>query len=216
MRFMHGKMCGRAPFMDMNRDAPAMFAMAGRGPGFGRGGPGGGRGFGDDGGEGRMGRFLGQGQIRFLVLHLIAEEPRHGYELIKAIEELSEGFYAPSPGVIYPTLSYLEEGGFVEARSDGNKKSYAITDEGKTYLQEHTLEAAMAVKTLGAIGERMRRKSERHERAMREQSPDLPRSADAALLNLREVIARRLDTKPGDTSEIVRELLDLAEKLEAD
>jgi DNA-binding PadR family transcriptional regulator len=72
-----------------------------------------------------------------LVLHLIHEKPRHGYEIIKAIEELAGGAYAPSPGVIYPTLTLLEELGQVESTAEGSRKSYAITPAGAAALAEH-------------------------------------------------------------------------------
>ena len=185
--------------------------MARGGGGFGRGGFGGPFGLGDGDGPGRPGRFLGQGQIRLLVLHLIGEEPRHGYEIIKAIEEMSGGFYAPSPGVIYPTLSYLEEAGYVAATEDGNKKRYAITDEGSAYLAENMFEASMALKALSAIGDKMKRRKERHKA---EAGPELPRSVDVAMLNLREVIARKLDDDPAKASEIVRALLEFTARYE--
>jgi DNA-binding PadR family transcriptional regulator len=99
--------------------------------GFGFGGPGPhhhGRG-------GRLGRFFAHGDLHFVVLHLIAEKPRHGYEIIKAIEETVGGAYTPSPGTIYPTLTMLEEQGYatVEA-SDGGKKLYSVTEAGQAYL----------------------------------------------------------------------------------
>jgi DNA-binding PadR family transcriptional regulator len=180
----------------------------------GRGGPGGGRGFGDDG-DGRIGRFLMQGDLRLVVLALIEKEPRHGYEIIKHIEDLTYGFYAPSPGVIYPTLTYLEEAGYVVAEADGNKKRYAITDEGRKYLDENRSFAATILDRLSQLAERIKQRQERHERG-RETGPSLPRSVDSAMLNLREVIARKLEGDEKKGSEIVRLLLDLAESLERD
>ena len=72
--------------------------------------------------------------MRPLILHLIAEKPRHGYEIIKAIEELAGGAYAPSPGVIYPTLTLLEEMGQIASTTEGARKSFAITEEGSVAL----------------------------------------------------------------------------------
>ncbi|MDB5359965.1 MAG: PadR family transcriptional regulator [Rhodospirillales bacterium] len=87
------------------------------------------------GGGGRMGRLFEQGDLRFLILTLIAEKPRHGYEIIKEIEDKLMGLYSPSPGVIYPTLTLLEEMGYATvAQAEGNKKLYAITDEGRAFL----------------------------------------------------------------------------------
>jgi DNA-binding PadR family transcriptional regulator len=84
---------------------------------------------------GRMGRFFDHGDLRFVVLKLIAEKPRYGYEVIKEIEERLGGAYSPSPGVVYPTLTLLEELGYATVSSaEGNKKLYAITPEGTTFL----------------------------------------------------------------------------------
>ncbi len=89
------------------------------------------------GGGGRE-RFFDSGQLRLLILHLIAEKPSYGYEIIKAIEERLSGGYAPSPGVVYPTLTLLEEEGLAAVTStEGNKKLYAATEEGKAHLKEN-------------------------------------------------------------------------------
>lgn len=94
---------------------------AGRGP-HGRGG--------------RMGRFFDHGDLRFVVLKLIAEKPSHGYELIKAIETAAGGAYTPSPGVVYPTLTLLEELGYITVSdAGGGKKLHAITAEGEAFLE---------------------------------------------------------------------------------
>lgn len=83
----------------------------------------------------RGGRLFDHGDLRFLILHLISEKPRHGYELIKAIEEQLGGSYSPSPGVIYPTLTMLEELGYATVTaSESGKKQYAITPEGTAFL----------------------------------------------------------------------------------
>jgi DNA-binding PadR family transcriptional regulator len=108
-----------------------------RGRGFGHlaagfmAGPGrGGAGF-------RAGRKLGGGDLQLLILSLLAEKPSHGYELIKALEERSGGFYIPSPGMIYPALTYLEEIGHATVEAEGTKKRYCITDEGRGYLEQN-------------------------------------------------------------------------------
>lgn len=107
---------------------------------FGRGWPKGGPG-GGSGGRGHRGggkRLLARGDLRWMILSLIAEDgPAHGYELIKAIEARMGGAYAPSPGVIYPTLTLLEEMGALEGREAGGKKRYAITEAGQTLLEEN-------------------------------------------------------------------------------
>ena len=113
--------------------------------GFGRG-RGLGRGFGDDEGPGgwggmggrfRGGRVFGHGDLKLILLSLIAEQPRHGYELIRTIEEMFDGAYAPSPGAVYPTLTLLEELGHASVQNDDGKKLYTITEEGKAFLAEN-------------------------------------------------------------------------------
>jgi DNA-binding PadR family transcriptional regulator len=109
---------------------------SGRGEHFGRSLGGGRHGWGRGHGGGR--RMFEQGDLRFLVLSLIAEKPRHGYELIKEIEERTGGAYAPSPGVVYPLLTMLEEMGLARlSAEDGGKKLYAITPEGEAELAQN-------------------------------------------------------------------------------
>ncbi len=99
-------------------------------------------------GSGRgLGRFFAQGDLRLVILHLIAEQPRHGYELIKAIEDKVGGAYSPSPGVIYPTLTLLEEMGLVSAEAaEGARRRYAITAAGQDHLaaQQPAVQALLA------------------------------------------------------------------------
>lgn len=85
-------------------------------------------------------RFFDNGQLRLLILNLIAEKPSYGYEIMKAIEERLAGGYAPSPGVVYPTLTLLEEEGLATVSStEGNKKLYAATEQGKEVLKENSV-----------------------------------------------------------------------------
>ncbi len=86
---------------------------------------------------GRLAKLFEHGDLKMLILHLIAEKPRHGYEIIKAIEDLAGGAYTPSPGVIYPTLTLLEELGHVGVTAEGNRKSYSITEQGTASLAEN-------------------------------------------------------------------------------
>jgi DNA-binding PadR family transcriptional regulator len=98
--------------------------------------------FGDEGwGGGRRGRrtrrMFESGELRLVLLKLVADEPRHGYDLIRAIEELTGGEYAPSPGVVYPTLTLLQDMGFIEeAAGEGARKPFQITEEGRKHLDE--------------------------------------------------------------------------------
>lgn len=88
-------------------------------------------------GEGRGhpehgGRIFGHGEMRLVILQLLSESAAHGYELIKSIEERLNGAYAPSPGLIYPTLTQLEEAGYLSSASgEDSKRSYSITEEGR-------------------------------------------------------------------------------------
>jgi DNA-binding PadR family transcriptional regulator len=88
------------------------------------------------GGRGRrLGRVLDHGDLRYVLLQLVAEKPSHGYELIKAIEEKFGGMYSPSPGVVYPTLTHLEELGYLRTEpGGGTKKLYSLTEEGANFL----------------------------------------------------------------------------------
>lgn len=96
---------------------------------------GGGHGPGGHGRGGGLGRLFAHGDLHFIVLHLIAEKPRHGYEAIKAIADMVAGVYSPSPGAVYPTLTMLEEQGYVTVEaSSGTKKLYSITEDGRAYL----------------------------------------------------------------------------------
>jgi len=85
------------------------------------------------------GRFFEQGDLKYVILRLLEEKPRHGYDIIKDLEERFGGNYAPSPGTVYPTLTMLEDLGFARAREEeGGKKIYEITDEGRKHLAEHS------------------------------------------------------------------------------
>ncbi len=117
--------------------------------GFGGGGPGG---FGF-----RSGRKLSSADLQLVILALLEEKPRHGYDLIKAVEERSRGFYSPSPGVIYPALSYLEEAGDAVPESEGTRKLYRLTDAGKAHLEERRAEAKALLEQLAEMGRGMDR-----------------------------------------------------------
>jgi DNA-binding PadR family transcriptional regulator len=116
----------------------------------------GGRGAGGRGGGRR--RLFDSGELRLLLLHLIAQGPRHGYDLIRAMEELSGGAYAPSPGMVYPLLTMLAEMELVSEQADGARKLFAITDAGTAVLTEEqaALEAALSrLQTLAVKADRV-------------------------------------------------------------
>ena len=154
MRFrMHG--CGPRGF-----DFPAGLLAMGFGP-RGRGWGGGWGGWDSDwGGAGRKGRrrVFEPGELRLVLLKLIADQPRHGYDLIRAIEEMTHGTYAPSPGVVYPTLTMLQDMGHIEeTKGEGSRKAFAITDEGRTHLADKADEVEALVGRLEEMGDDQRK-----------------------------------------------------------
>lgn len=120
--------------------------FAGFGEGFGgerhRGGRGG------SGRGGPRGRVLDSAELRLVLLKLIRDEPRHGYELIKAIEALSGGAYAPSPGMVYPTLTLVADQGLVDETPDGSRKRFTITDAGSQLLADESTAVTAAIARL--------------------------------------------------------------------
>ncbi|MET3927345.1 PadR family transcriptional regulator [Devosia sp. 2618] len=143
-----------------NNDEPnwrRMEAMARRGWGRFASGIESGEGWGNMGGNFRIGRMLASGDLRLVALYLIEQQPRHGYDLIKAVEEKSGGFYAPSPGIVYPALTFLEEAGYVTSEVDGNKKLYTITDEGRAHLADNREAIESTLAFLAKAGEQVNR-----------------------------------------------------------
>ena len=185
-----------------------------------RGRHGGRHGFGGRGAGGHMGgddiragRMLAQGDLRLIALALIAEQPRHGYEIIKVLEEKTEGWYSPSPGIVYPTLTYLEEAGYVTAQAEGAKKLYAITDEGKAHLDANRAFVDPVLERLKAAGERfgaMQRRAEGEDDERRGPRSKLVR---AAMEDLRDVVIERLRNDPDAEMKLVEVLARAAQEL---
>jgi DNA-binding PadR family transcriptional regulator len=103
----------------------------------------------------RATKMLASGDLQLIILLLLRERPRHGYEVIKALEEQSCGIYTPSPGMVYPALTYLDEVGFATASSEGSKKLYTLTDEGKAHLSENGEAASEVWQHLARVGRRL-------------------------------------------------------------
>jgi DNA-binding PadR family transcriptional regulator len=162
----------------------------------------------------KAGRMLAQGDLRLIALALIAEQPRHGYEIIKVLEEKTADWYSPSPGIVYPTLTYLEEVGYVTAQAEGAKKLYTITEEGRAHLEENRDFVDAVLARLAAVGERISRMRRRQEERDDERNaPAVTPLVRAALVNLREVAAKRLDEDADAEPKIVDVLARAAAEL---
>ena len=140
---MHGRGCGP-------QDFARMAARFGSGPetmSWGMHGRHGG------GGRGGRGRMFDGGELRLVLLKLIADEPRHGYDLIRRVEELTGGAYAPSAGVVYPTLTLLADMGLIEEQqAEGAKKRFAATAEGRAHLEQNSEQVAELFARLEQVG----------------------------------------------------------------
>jgi len=112
----------------------------------------------------RSGRRFDGADLRLLILHLLEAEPRHGYDIIKAVEAMSEGAYSPSPGVVYPALTYIEEAGYAAGAAEANRKLYTITDQGRAHLEENRDALHAILARLTHFGHRRRDARERFER----------------------------------------------------
>lgn len=157
----------------------------------------------------RRGRMFAAGELRLLLLKLIADAPRHGYELIKAIEELTAGTYAPSPGTVYPTLSLLEDEGAIRevAGGDEPRKAFEATAQGREELTDRKDEAEALVERLSGHGER------HEERRRAFATPEMFR----ALGNLAQVVkikARKGGLDEDTMAQIVDLIDEMARKIE--
>lgn len=173
----------------------------------------------------RAGRMLAQGDLRLIALALIEEQPRYGYEIIKLLEEKTAGWYSPSPGMVYPTLTYLEEAGYVTAQAEGAKKLYTITEEGRANLAENRDFVNAVLERLTAIGEKATRIREHFERPEYEEHRGRRRGRDdderapvpplvrAAFENLRDVAGKKLEGDEDAETKIVEVLARAAQEL---
>ena len=155
-------------------------------------------------GRGRRGRMFDGSELRLILLKLIADQPRHGYDLIREIEELTGGAYAPSPGVVYPTITLLDDMGLIEEqKAEGAKKQFAVTEVGRVHLVERADEITALFARLTDLGaERQRTDSASIRRAMG---------------NLRSVLMHRFSRGEMSTEtlhKIVAMIDDTAQKIE--
>jgi len=168
-----------------------------------------GKGFMDgDGMGGRafgMGRKLASIDLQLLILGLLADKPCHGYEIIKALDERSKGFYVPSPGMVYPALTYLEELGHATVEPDGIRKLYHITEAGRRYLDEHRAPADALFAQFGRVAQRMerlRRALNADEESGNDQERRGPKELMRARRDLKLALADKWDSSPGEQRRI--------------
>jgi DNA-binding PadR family transcriptional regulator len=146
----------------------------------------GGRGFG-------MGRKLSSDDLQLLILGLLDEKPSYGYEIIAALDERSKGFYAPSPGMVYPALTALEDIGHASVEAEGARKRYRLTDLGTSHLKEHKSRADALFAQFAQVGERM----EHLRRAMSHEES----AEDDALMRARRALKSALIAKHDSPAE---------------
>ena len=157
---------------------------------------------GHEGPRGRFGRFFGHGDLRFVLLAMLEEQARHGYDLIKALEERTGGAYRPSPGVVYPTLALLEDEGLIrQADGEAGRKHFEITDAGRTELAGNRV-------NVDAVFAKM-------EQASKSAGPGRPRIG-RAMLNLGMALKNRMSrpVTPEDIDRIVGMIDDTASAIE--
>jgi DNA-binding PadR family transcriptional regulator len=135
--FLRGDLCGHRGFFGRHSEFFDRFAGGPGGPGF------------------RPTRLLSADDLQLVILALISEKPSHGYEIIKEIERRSSGLYVPSPGVIYPALTFLEEASFAVSEADGSKKLFRITEPGAQHLAQNRQKVDEMLEALGRWGERV-------------------------------------------------------------
>jgi DNA-binding PadR family transcriptional regulator len=172
-------------------------------------------GFGGDfmGGGGHGAAFLGArklaaGDLQLVLLALLAEQPAHGYELIKRLEERSGGFYSPSPGMIYPALTYLEEIGHASVEQEGTRKLYRITPDGLAHLAANRAEVDAILAALARIGSRMEHVREAFS-GLDDADPAAADDVHRARHALKRALARRRGCSPAEARRIA-EILDRA------
>lgn len=164
------------------------------------------------GGGFRTGRKLGAADLQLIILALLKEKARHGYELIKALEERSGGFYVPSPGMVYPALTYLEETGHaVVFESEGAKKLYRITPEGEARLKQDETMAEAILTQLERMGRKMDRVREVF--AAEAEDEDLSQDLRAARRDLRSVLREQRRASPEEQLRIAAILKRAADEI---
>lgn len=178
------------------------------------------RGFGDDDSFTRGRKFSGE-DLQLMLLALIAEAPRHGYELIKALETRSNGFYAPSPGMVYPALTYLEELGFVTVQQEGNRKRYEIAEAGRAHLAANQDQVDMMLAKLSYVAHKMESMRRAYAAEQEDEGGALGSTAGSwhpklsqARYALKLALLRRIDANENEQQRIAEILLRAAAEIE--
>jgi DNA-binding PadR family transcriptional regulator len=151
----------------------------------------------------RAGRKVGAEDLQLIILALLAEKPAHGYEIIKALSERSSGFYSPSPGMVYPALTYLEEIGFASVEADGTRKLYQVTEAGRGHLEQSRDVVDTILAQLKWVGEKM----EQMRRAVSDEGE--PHTMSADLREARSQLRAVLVDKRGASEEEQRRIAEI-------
>lgn len=149
-----------------------------------------------------------------MLLALLAEEPRHGYELIRAFDSISQGFYSPSPGVLYPALGNSVQLGHAELQSDGKRKRYSITDQGREYLAEHRQDAERLFARLRHAARKMAWMQSQDPEAASQATGWLPEFVEARA-SLRAALFSRHDADFAEQRRVAAILRHAVEQIEA-
>jgi DNA-binding PadR family transcriptional regulator len=189
----------------VHRNFAGLTAMNRHGGGGGMGNHRGRGGFGHRGSGFRSGRMLAAADLQLIVLALLEDKERHGYEIIKAVQEKTNGCYSPSPGMVYPALTYLEEIGYALGESDGVKKLYRLTDAGRAHVAEQRSHVDAVLARLIHVGQRMRRARlafDEEERPAGSTALDAARALDEARRDFKEALFDALDAEPEEQMRI--------------
>lgn len=165
--------------------------------------------------------MIGDGDLHLIVLALLAKEPRHGYDVIKALEEHSSGVYSPSPGIVYPTLTFVEEAGYASAASEGNRRVYTITETGRIHLADNRERVDTVLAEIERVGRKMARardwiqdddrQDQDKDRDRRDRDiPGVVPEVNDARRALKTAIAEKLDASPEEQRRIASILREAA------
>jgi len=160
----------------------------------------------------RAGRKLASGDLQLVLLALLAERASYGYELIKALEERSDGFYSPSPGMVYPALTWLEEMGYASVIAEGVKKLYNITDAGRTYLTENEDAAEAMLNQLEHMGRKMGRLREALGGIDEDEEGDW-RELAAVRREMKRMLREKRRSSPEEKSRVIAILMQALEQI---